>query len=106
LEAHARAADDLRQTVRTGLGGGDYTLLFLWIRFWLHGGGACVADLDAFLQGPQALSDNDAVVLGFVVDELQTPPRSAELTHLHRRSTGVLASTSTPVVFKPIMDLM
>lgn len=73
LEAHARAVDDLRQAVRTGLGGGGYTPLFLWIKFWSYGGGACMAELGAFLQGPQALSDNDALVLGFVVDELQNP---------------------------------
>ena len=72
-EANAWTVDDLRQAVRTGSGDGDYTLLFLWIKFWSNGGGACIAELGAFIQGLQALSDNDAVVLGIVVDELHCP---------------------------------
>jgi hypothetical protein len=72
-EANAWAVDDLRQAVRTGLVGGDYTMLFLWIRFWSKGGGACMAELDAFLRGLQALSDKDSVVLGFAVDDLHSP---------------------------------
>ena len=72
-EADAWPADDLRQAVRTRSGGGEYTMLFLWIKFWSNGGGACMAELDAFFQGLEALSDNDSVVLGFVVDELRSP---------------------------------
>jgi hypothetical protein len=72
-EAKTWAVDDLRQAVPTGSGGGEYSLLFLWIRFWSQGGHACVAELDAFLHGLHALSDKDAFVLGLVVDELQRP---------------------------------
>ena len=72
-EADAWAVDDLRQAVHTGLGGGNYTMLFLWIKFWSNGGAACMAELDAFSQGLKPLSDDDSVVLGFVVAELHGP---------------------------------
>lgn len=72
-EVNEWTVDDLRHAVRTGSGVGDYTLLFLWIKFWSNGGGACIAELGAFIQGLQALSDNDSVVLGIVVDELRSP---------------------------------
>lgn len=72
-EADAWAVDDLRQAVSTGWGSGEYTLLFLWIKFWSNGGDARIAELGAFIQGLQALSDNDSVVLGIVVDELHSP---------------------------------
>lgn len=67
------AVDDLRQTVQTGLDGGDYTMLFLWIRFWSNGGRACIAELHAFSQNLKTLSDIDSIVLGAVVDELHGP---------------------------------
>jgi len=63
--------DDLRRRLRSGLDEGDYTLLYVWVRFWAGGGCACRTNLDAFLHGMQALSDNDARVLDLVVDELQ-----------------------------------
>lgn len=72
-EADAWAVDDLRQAVSTGSGSRDYTLLFLWIKFWSNGGDARIAELGAFIQGLQALSDNDSAVLGIVVDELHSP---------------------------------
>jgi len=82
-----RAANDLRQAVRTGLGNGNYTLLFLWIKFWSYGGDARMTELGAFIRGSQELSNIDAIVLGFVVDELHEPWRKAIRT-LHRRATG------------------
>lgn len=65
--------DDLLRRVRNGLDDGDFTLLYLWIRFWAYGGCACRADLDAVLRGLQALSDHDALVLGSVIAELHDP---------------------------------
>jgi hypothetical protein len=62
--------NDLRQGVRSGLDDGDFALLYLWIRFRANGGYACRADMDAFVQGLQELSDNDALVLGAVIEEL------------------------------------
>jgi hypothetical protein len=64
---------DLLRRVRSGLDEGDFTLLYLWVRFWAKGGGACSADLDAVLHGRQALSDHDTLVLGTVVAELHDP---------------------------------
>lgn len=72
-EATAWGADGLRQAVRARSGGGDFSMLFLWIKFWSNGGGACIEELDAYFQGLQALSDHDSVVLGFIVDELHSP---------------------------------
>lgn len=61
--------DDLLRRVQSGLDEGDFTLLYLWITFRANGGCACRADLDAFARGLQALSDNDALVLGSVIEE-------------------------------------
>jgi hypothetical protein len=68
-----RAVDDLLRSVRSGISSGNFTLLFLWTKFWSTGGGACMAEMDAFIQGWQALSDTDALVLGAVVDQLRNP---------------------------------
>jgi hypothetical protein len=70
LEGNAVDIDDLRRTVRSGLDEGDFTLLYLWIRFRANGGYACRADLDAFVHGLRALLDNDALTLASVVEEL------------------------------------
>jgi hypothetical protein len=50
---------------------GDFTLLYLWITFRASGGVACTTTLFAFVHGRQALSDNDTLVLGSVVQDLQ-----------------------------------
>ncbi|AOT05807.1 hypothetical protein ASPU41_20450 (plasmid) [Arthrobacter sp. U41] len=57
------------------------SLLFLWINFWSYGGGACVGELVAFFQGSQELSENDAVVLGLVVDEFHNPDEAAQFMY-------------------------
>ena len=72
-EANAWAADYLRQAIRPDSGDGNYTMLFLWIKFWSNGGGASLAELNAFLQGLQEISEADSLVLGLVVHELQSP---------------------------------
>lgn len=54
------------------------SLLFLWINFWSHGGGACIGEFVAFFQGSRELSENDAVVLGLVVDESHNPDEVAQ----------------------------
>lgn len=48
----------------------DFTLLYLWIKFWANGGSACRADVEAFVHCLQTLSDHDVLVLGPVVEEL------------------------------------
>lgn len=60
----------LRQRLRSGNDDGDFSPLYLWIRFWAKGGSACRTDMDAFVHGLQALSHNDALVLNSVVEEL------------------------------------
>jgi hypothetical protein len=72
--------DDLLGRVRSGLDDGDFTLLYLWVRFWANGGGACRADLDAVLRGRQVLSGHDTLVLGTVVAELYDPDATARYT--------------------------
>ena len=72
-EANAWAADYLRQAVRPDSGGSNYTMLFLWIKFWSNGGRASLAELNTFLQGLQEMSEADSLVLGLVVHELQSP---------------------------------
>lgn len=62
--------NDLRQRVRSGNDDGDFSLLYLWIRFWAKGGRACRTDMDAYIHGLQALSDNNALVLNSVIEEL------------------------------------
>lgn len=64
------SADELRQAVRSGLDDGDFTALYLWIRFWSNGGNACRLDMDAFVYGSQGLSDSDVLVLASLVHEL------------------------------------
>ena len=71
-EANAWAADYLRQAIRPDSGGSNYTMLFLWIKFWSNGGRASLAELNAFLQGLQEMSEADSLVLGIVVYELQS----------------------------------
>ncbi|MCU1330960.1 MAG: hypothetical protein JWN34_6330 [Bryobacterales bacterium] len=66
--------DDLLRRARNGLHDGDFTLLYLWIRFRANGGCACRADLDAALRGLQGLSDEDVLVLGSVIAELHRSP--------------------------------
>ena len=69
--------DDMLRRVRSGLDESDFTLLFLWIRFWANGGGACIADLVAVLHGRKVLSEHDTLVLGTVMAELTlTEPMS------------------------------
>jgi hypothetical protein len=63
--------NDLRQGLQRGWDDGDFALLHVWVRFWANGGCACSADIEAFVQGVQRLSDNDALVLGVVVEELR-----------------------------------
>ena len=63
--------NDIRRMVQNGLDGGDFTLLYLWIRFRANGGGACRTTLGAFVHKLQALSDNDTQVLGSVVQDLE-----------------------------------
>ena len=70
MEGNAVDIDDLRRMVRSGLDEGDFTLLYLWIRFRANGGCACRADLDAFVHGLRALLDNVALTLASVVEEL------------------------------------
>lgn len=65
--------DDLLGRVRSGLDDGDFTLLYLWVKFRANGGGACSADLDDVLHGRQGPSDHDALALGTVVAELHHP---------------------------------
>lgn len=65
--------DDLLRRIRSGLDEGDFTLLYLWIRFRANGGTARRADLDAVFHGRQALSDHDTLVLGTVIAELHKP---------------------------------
>ncbi|WP_028275050.1 hypothetical protein [Arthrobacter sp. I3] len=71
-EANAWAADYLRQAIRPDSGGSNYTMLFLWIKFWSNGGRASLAELNTFLQGLQEMSEADSLVLGIVVYELQS----------------------------------
>ena len=63
--------ETLRRVVRSGLGDGDFTLLYIWTKFWSYGGRASTTAMEAFLHGRQTLSDNDALVLGSVLDELR-----------------------------------
>jgi hypothetical protein len=65
--------DHLLRRVRSGLNDGDFTLLYLWIRFRANGGCARRADPDAVLRGLQALSDHDTLVLDLVIAELHNP---------------------------------
>lgn len=62
--------NDIRRTVQSRLEKGDFTLLYLWITFRATGGVACTTTLFAFVHGRQALSDNDTLVLGSVVQDL------------------------------------
>lgn len=63
--------NDLRRTVRNRLEEGDFTLLYLWIRFRANGGVACRTKLYAFVHGLQAMSNNDTLVFGSVVQDLE-----------------------------------
>ncbi|WP_284750762.1 hypothetical protein [Arthrobacter sp. efr-133-R2A-120] len=62
--------EDVLRKVRDGLDNGDFALPYLWVMFRAKGGGAGRADLDAVLHGQHALSDNDALVLGSVLEQL------------------------------------
>jgi hypothetical protein len=66
-------SDDLLRRVRNGLHHGNFTPLYLWIRYRAYGGCTHTADLDAVLGGLRALSDDDALVLDSVMAELQNP---------------------------------
>ncbi|MEJ1180428.1 MULTISPECIES: hypothetical protein [unclassified Pseudarthrobacter] len=63
--------NDIRETVQSSLEEGDFTLLYLWIRFRASGGAACRTNFDAFVHDLQALSVNDTLVLGSVVQDLE-----------------------------------
>lgn len=62
--------NDIRQRILGGLDAGDFTLGYLWIRFWAKGGRAGRVDLDAFVHGLRELSENDALVLDSLAEEL------------------------------------
>ncbi|MFE4230014.1 hypothetical protein ACFRJ8_19250 [Arthrobacter sp. NPDC056886] len=62
---------DIRLTVQSCLKKGDLTLLYLWITFRANGGVACRTTMYAFVHGLQALSNNDRLVFGSVVQDLK-----------------------------------
>lgn len=68
-EENGMDVNDIRRTAQSRLEKGDFTLLYLWIRFRANGGVACRTTLEAFVHGLQPLSDNDALLLGSVVQE-------------------------------------
>jgi hypothetical protein len=71
LGENAVDVDDIRRTVRSRLEEGDFTLLYLWIRFRANGGVADSATLDAFVHDLQALSDDDVLAFDSVVQDLK-----------------------------------
>lgn len=80
------------------------SLLFLWIKFWSHGGGACVGELVAFFQGSQELSENDAAVLGLVVDEIHNSDEAAHFMYpVSTRNGSSRAHSDLPTT--PISDI-
>lgn len=81
------------------------SLLFLWINVWSHGGGACLGELVAFFQGSQKLSENDAVVLGLVVDEFHNPDEAAQFMYPLPTRSGSSSVHSCLHTYTPITDL-
>ncbi|GAP55858.1 hypothetical protein AHiyo6_24230 [Arthrobacter sp. Hiyo6] len=71
VSEESTAIEDLRGAARSGVEHGNFTLPYLWVSFWSHGGHAGLAEMTSFFQGLQDLPDNDALVLVSVLDELQ-----------------------------------
>lgn len=87
--------DDRRRNIRSRLEEGDFTLLYLWIRFRANGGVADYATLDAFVHYLQALSDDDVLVFDSVVQDLRTSDLGARYGRMYsrcpptRKTTGI-----------------
>lgn len=61
----------MRQTAQRVVNAGEFSVLYLWVKFYANGGNACTSELEGFLHGKPALSHRDVEVLDDVIQHLR-----------------------------------